>query len=549
MKKMFALTMFCLALTLTLLFSACSGKVNPDANSSQPTDQSGRVKLSVMAPQYEGIQKLEVNKFSKYLEDQLNISFAWKTTPGSAYSDKKQLALASGDYPAVILDAAVSKPDQIKYGQLGAFLPLNDLIEQYAPNIKQAFENVEGLEDAATAPDGNIYALPKVNECFHCNYNRRVWINTAWLDQLGLDMPTTTEQFYEVLKAFKEQDPNGNGQADEIPFTTAPDEWGGGIDAFLMNAFIHNDSNKFLSVKGSEVMYSPAQPEWKEGLIYLNKLFKEGLIDKGAFTQNVDAVKQLANQPDVKVGCFGFAGLQSAFTLVDSNPRHKDYAVLPPLEGPSGVRLYGYAPGFSQGDYVITNKATEEEQIAAIRLADYLYSEEGTVLSTWGFEGEGWKKADSGQLDYNGSPAKYDVVVASSNTGSVPLAETWWQLGTMQMLNSIRESFAAPADPLAEGDGPRDYRYWLAAKEYEPYTNSEVVYPANVNFKAEDALTISQIERTLMDYVESNMAQFITGNKDIHKSWDGYVDGFKGLQLEKYLKVHQDAYDEWREKQ
>ncbi|WP_090996262.1 ABC transporter substrate-binding protein [Paenibacillus sp. OK003] len=534
-----------LIMTMSLLLSACSGKTGSDA-SGETSTRDGAVRLSVLAPQNEAIEKLQTNRFSKYIEEKLDIQFAWETTPGGAYNDKKQLVLASGDYPAVILDAGVSKADQIKYGKIGAFIPLNDLIEQHAPNIKKALAEVDGLKEAATSPDGNIYAIPKINECLHCTYNQRVWINTVWLDKLGLDMPTTTDEFYEVLKAFKEKDPNGNGKADEVPFTTTPDEWGGGVDAFLMNAFIYNDASKYLSVKDGKVIYSAAQPEWREGLEYLHRLYQEGLIDKGAFTQNGDAVKQLANKPDSSVGVVGYAIITGGVKY----PRNKDYAVLPPLKGPNGVQLAGYSAGIRQSDFVITNKATEEEKIAAIRLADYLYSEEGTILTSYGFEGDGWKKAESSQLDYNGQQAKYDVLPPASQTnGSVTLADTWWQLGTMQMLNSIRESFVAPEDPLAEGDGPREYRFWLAAKEYEPFTNLDVVYPGSVNFKPEDALTISQIERTLTDYVDSSMAQFITGNKDISKDWDSYIGGFKGLQLEKYLKVHQDAYDEWRASQ
>ncbi|MBD2870850.1 ABC transporter substrate-binding protein [Paenibacillus arenilitoris] len=543
-----------LLLAAVLILSACSGAATENnANSSSGSGAAGKdaasgkqVELSVFAPQEAGIENMDVNKFSKHIEEKLHIKFKWETTPGNAFGDKKQLLLASGDYPALILNAGATKADQIKYGQQGTFIPLNDLIEQYAPNIKQAMEEIPNLKESMTAPDGNIYALPRINECLHCTYFQRVWINKAWLDKLGLDMPTTTDEFYKVLKAFKEQDPNGNGKADEVPYSTSSDgTWGGGVDTFLMNAFIYNDAGRYLSVNEGKVAYSAAQPEWKEGLKYLNKLFTEGLIDKGAFTQNADAVKQLANKPDPSVGVIGYANIGSAFLLNDENPRHKDYVVLPPLKGPNGVQLAGYAKGFGGGEFVITNKAAEEEKIAAIRLADYLFSEEGTVMTTWGFEGKGWKNAEEGQVDYNGNPAKYDVITkAPSASGEVTLDETWWQLGTMKMLNSIREAFVAPEDPLSAGDGARDYRFWLAAKQYEPFAKPEAVYPSDVFFKPEDALTISQIEKTLTDYVKSSMAQFITSNKDIDKDWDSYMEGFKGLQLEQYLKIHQDALDQ-----
>lgn len=541
MKK-HVLKLMSLVLVL-LVLSACSSKDSDKSTSGDTAqDPNKPVELTVFAPQTVGIENMDVNKFSKHLEDKLKIKFDWSTTPSAAFNDKKLLLLASGDYPAVILGAEMSKADQVKYGQQGAFLPLNDLIDQYAPNIKQAMADLPYLKDGMVAPDGNIYALPKINECLHCTYYQRVWINTDWLDQLGLEMPTTTDEFYEVLKAFKEKDPNGNGIADEIPFTTASDDWGGGVDTFLMNAFIYNDVSG-LMVKDGQVIYSPAQPEWKEGLKYLNKLFQEGLIDKAVFTQNVDAVKQLVNKPDVVVGSLGAANIGNAFQVNDeNNTRHKSYEVVPPLKGPDGVQLAGYTVGVGLGQFVITNKATKEEQIAAIRLADYLFSEEGTVMTTWGFEGEGWKKADSGSLDYNGKPAKYDVITkGQSAEGQSSLDNTWWQLGTMQMLNSIRESFVAPEDPL--GKGAIDYRLWLAAKEYEPYAKPEVVYPTDVFIDPADTLIVTQMTKTLQDYVKSNLAQFVTGNKDIDKDWDSYIAGFKGMQLDAYLAAYQKALD------
>ncbi|WP_145037188.1 ABC transporter substrate-binding protein [Paenibacillus sp. Y412MC10] len=529
-----------LILAAVLVLSAC-GKSSETGtgNPASPPESGAPVELSVFAPQSAGIESLDVNPFSKHIEEKLGITFKWNTTPDAVFNDKKLLMLASGDYPALIMNAGISKADQIKYGMQGAFIPLNDLIDQHAPNIKKAMEEVSYLKSAMTAPDGNIYALPKVNECLHCTYGQRMWINTTWLEKLGLEMPTTTDEFYEVLKAFKEQDPNGNGKADEIPMTTSLDVWGGGVDAFLMNAFIYNNGTTYLSVKDGKVILSAAESEWKEGLKYLNKLYSEGLIDKGAFTQNGDAVKQLGNKADNVVGAVGYALISSVLEPTDAKPRHKEYDVVPPLKGPNGVQLAGYSVGAGDGSFVITNKATEEQRIAAIKLADYLFSEEGTVMTSWGFEGDGWRKAESGALDYNGELAAYEALKRDVPEGSLDV--TWWQLGTMLMVNSLRESFVAPEDPL--GNGAYEYRLWLAAKKYEPFAKPELVYPTDVFIDPKDATFIAQIQKTIQDYVKSNLAQFVTGSKDIEKDWDAYVSGFKGLQLDKYLEIHQKALD------
>lgn len=528
---------------VSLLLAACSGNSSKPAATDKPaTDNSNApVELSVFAPQAPGIVNLDVNKFSKYVEDQVNIKFNWSTVPDAAFGDKKQLLLASGDYPALMMNAGMSKSDQIKYGQQGAFIPLNDLIDQYAPNIKKVLDSNSILQKGIVAPDGNIYALPRFSECLHCTYYQRLWINTKWLDKLGLSMPTTTEEFYNVLKAFKEKDPNGNGKADEIPLTTSADGvWGGDIDTFLMNAFIYDNSGDYLTVRDGKVIFAPEQPEWKEGLKYLRKLFAEGLIDKGVFTQNNDAVRQMASKPEEILGAINYSLIGNAFTIDDANPAHRDYDVVPPLKGPGGVQLAGYTVGVGSGQFVITNKASKEQQIAAIKLADFLWSEEPSIITNWGFEGEGWKKAESGQLDFNGVQAIYDTI-PQSPSDAAKQADTWWALGTENLPNSIREAFVKPSDPLAPG--ATEYRLWLAAKKYEPFAKPELVYPADVFYDQADAMVISQLSKTLSDYVKSSLAQFVTGNKDIDKDWDSYIAGFKGMQLDQLLAIYQKALD------
>ncbi|WP_331436761.1 hypothetical protein [Gordoniibacillus kamchatkensis] len=304
-----------------------------------------------------------------------------------------------------------------------------------------------------------------------------------------------------------------------------------------MNAFIYDDMDSYFSVKDGKVLLSAAQPEWKEGLKYLRKLYSEGLIDKASFTQNTDAVKQLASKPDQVVGSVTTALISYLYSPNDATPRHKDFEVVPPLKGPGGVQLAGYSVGAGNGQFVITNKASKDQQIAAMRMADYLYSEEATVLTSWGFENEGWRKANSGETDYNGQPAKYAVI--ASNKGVEVQNDSWQQLGLMLMTNSIREGFVAPKDPL--GSDGYEYRLWKESKKYEPYAKPDAVYPSDVFIDPADASLAAQLKTTIKDYVKSNMAQFITGSKDIDKDWDSYVAGFKGLQLDKYLDIYQKA--------
>jgi putative aldouronate transport system substrate-binding protein len=540
---------------LMMLLVACSSKTETVEN-EDPIESTKEVAINpvgelpivdktmtlrMFAPQYPTIEDMETNTYTKWLEEQTNIHIEWDLVPNEALNDRKQLMLASGDYPEVILHGNLTPDEQMRYGKQGVFLPLNDLIDQYAPNVKKAMEELDYLERSITAPDGNIYSIPMVNECFHCTYPNKYWLNKTWLDNLGLDIPTTTDELYTVLKAFKEEDPNGNGKTDEIPLTAATEDtmWGGNFAVYLMNPFIYNDGDTYLTVQDDKVSLAANTDEWKEGLRFMNKLYSEGLIDMGAFTQNADAVNQLANQEqDNIMGSLTTALLSYALSPDDSTPRHKDYVTVPPLKGPSGVQQANVQSSVTSGQFALTNKATEEQQIAAIRLVDFLFTEESILLQELGPEGMGWRKAKEGELDFDGKQAKYTrLPVEAAQTHN----NGWEQIGPSLRTFEYRASFTAPVDPLsADGYGTRLHQE--TKNNYEPYATT-VAYPTGVFINLENASEAAQLKTTIADYIETNLAQFVTGTQDIDKDWDSYIKGFEGLQVERYLEIYQEAYD------
>lgn len=112
-----------------------------------------------------------------------------------------------------------------------------------------------------TAPDGKIYGLTGLNECFHCSYPNKMWVNTKWLDQLNMKVPATTEEFKEMLKAFKTKDPNGNGKADEVPLSGSTENFGVHIIPYLMNGFIYDDDRNYLILNQGKVEMAANKPE------------------------------------------------------------------------------------------------------------------------------------------------------------------------------------------------------------------------------------------------------------------------------------------------
>lgn len=536
---------------VSLILSACAGGADkkgdagaspePAGQSSAAPEPSGPVNLTFFAPQ--GKAPLEDNDYTKLVEQKFNVKIKWDLAPADALVDRRQLLLASGDYPEVFLEGKFTTTDIMTYSKQGVLIPLNDLIDQYAPNLKALMEKKPALAASMVAPDGNIYGIPRFNECYHCQYSQKYWINKEWLDNVGLAVPTTTDELYAVLKAFKTQDPNKNGKTDEIPLTGAPNKyvWNGNIDAYLMNAFIYNDNDKYLTVKDGKVDFAANKPEWRDGLAFMHKLYKEGLIDKAAFTQNDQAVGQLGNREgDEIVGSITTALLSYLVNVwEDDQTRHRHWVIVPPLKGPGGVQLAGTSQGLGEFAFAITNKASEEQKVAAIKLVDYAFSEEGALLSEYGTkEGIGWNPAQPGEKNIWGDPAKYSFENLQPQDENVVRNDSWSLLGPKDMSKEFRDSFASAQDPLSSKG--YETRLAQATKTYEPYAPEEF-YPAGSYIRPEDTDAAAQLATSIKDYVQSNMAQFILGNKDIEKDWDAYVKGFDGLQLAKYIEIYQAA--------
>lgn len=560
MKKTFTLWFVC-TVAVSLVFSGCSSSSGDGAGPAAAPDNTpaaetaapdaGPVELSIFAPPKPGIDLVD-NRFTELVEEKFNIKINWEISPQQGQRQKKKLMFASGDYTDVFFHAGqaeegLTRQEQQQLGKEGILVPLNDLIEKYAPNIKQAMEDIPYLRKGITAPDGNIYALTGVNECFHCYYSQKMWINTKWLQNLGLTMPTTTEQFYEVLKAFKEKDANGNGDPnDEIPLTGATNGWRNNVDGFIMNAFIYNNSEDYMVVNDGKVGLAPSRPEWAEGLKYLHRLFAEGLIDPAAYTQNDEALGQLGRvKGEYSILGAVPAGWHGGFLDYSGDPRAREYDTVPPLIGPAGVQTTAYYGGVGDGDFAITNKASEEQRIKAIQLVDYMFTEEGTVLAEFGPLGEGMlSPADPGALGLDGKPAKYKTTLdASGNAiaGDALNHLIWDIVGPRYLPTAFRMSWTAAQDPYSP-EGLELRLYQETKNKYEGKEPKEVFLPSYF-INPDDQNEYSQLKTQINKYIKESIVQFITGNKKVDTDWDAYIEGLKEIGMDRYLEIQQAAYD------
>lgn len=529
-----------------LALSACT----PASGSSADDKLGGTAHLSVFAQQGTG-QDLATNAFTKEVEKKFNIKFSWQTTTqdSSVAPEKRQILMASGDYPdAFLLIPWVDQFNQVdveKLAKQGVALPLNDLIKQYAPDIQKALDSNPDYKAMATSPDGKIYGLPQLAETLHIQYPSKLWMNTEWLKKLGLQMPKTTDEMTKVLEAFKNDDPNGNGQKDEIPLSGDSHDT---LIPFFMNAFIYDPQNPDKGIQSTTVLnkgkvdIQANKDGWREGLKYIKSLWDAGLIDKGAFTQNPAALAQEGNNEGPVL--LGSASGLHPYIFVSpgaKDGRDKQYDAVPPLTGPDGADYATYAFGSTPGaTFMLTNKASKNDQVAAIKLVNYLFTEKGQLDGNFGPEGKGWDKAPAG------SEALNPDVKAQFVNLQLPQDEAnavqWGALSTYNQNAAFRESQAVPTDIYDTSGYER--RLFEATQLYKGHEDKSQIYPSwKVWPDPAKATQVATQQTNIDNYVTQNALAFITGSKSLDSDWDSYVKGFDGLGLKDYLSTLQKAYD------
>ena len=247
MKKGISVVM-AVSLSTAVLLSACTSKGGTkDAATPAPSDKAGTAtaptgiklplkdtgNLKVLAARA-ALAPADFNQLdtAKKLEKLTNIHIDWNTVPDADWQQKRNLLIASGSLPDVIYGSDFTDNELVKYGKDGTILSLDDLINKDMPNVKALFQKRPDIKAAVTAPDGHIYALPVgqelgVGQAGIGSNPDFLYINQDWLDKLGLKMPTTIDEFHDVLKTFKAKDPAGNGKT--MPLAYADSMWTGDI--------------------------------------------------------------------------------------------------------------------------------------------------------------------------------------------------------------------------------------------------------------------------------------------------------------------------------
>ncbi|AYV68282.1 ABC transporter substrate-binding protein [Niallia circulans] len=485
------------------------------------------IDLTFFTGKYEpNLDDYEETLVFKTYQEKSGVNVTFNEVPFATLTEKRNLALASGEYPDVFYSSRIPSADLYKYGKQGIFMPLNDLIEEYAPNIKAAMDKHPDIKKGLTMPDGNIYSLPSYYspEFLPMLIGKPIWIKGEWLEKLGMDEPKTIDEFYQYLKAVKETDLNGNGKKDEIPLSATSiaqimdsikGSWGVGTRGL---------GHKFVDVdpETNELRFFRTDDRFKEVLEFIHKLNKEGLIDGEIYTMDDNKLNAKGSQ-----GILGTAIVPNPETVFTNQ---KDYIGLGGLKGPHGDTLYSHvkSPLVHVGAFAITDKNKNPQ--ATIRWIDYFFGEEGATLQFMGVEGETYEKNGDGKPQFtekitnNPDGLTFDQALTPYVTwmgGSYPGYVQEKYFGGSEALPSS----VAVGDKV-QPDAPKEI--WNGFN----YTDDELKFKLATGTDLET-------------FINETEAAFIAGDKDFSE-WDQYVEQVKQMGQDQYLEVEKAAHDRYQ---
>lgn len=531
-KKILSTTLLLSSLTLAACGNGNSETSAPDyelENVEFPVEEDVTLKImtnsSPLAPA-DPNDKLIYQR----LEEETGVHIEW-TNYVDDFAEQRNLEIVSGGLPDAIWNAAASDQDLISWAKNEVIIPVDDLVDKYMPNLKAIYDKRPEYKELVTSPDGNMYSFPWIEELgedkqsIH-TVNGMAWINVEWLDNLGLDMPETTDELMTVLEAFKNDDPNGNGVADEIPLSFIDD---GGNEDFkiLMAAFGGDgDNDNHLVVNNDHTLnFTADDEEYRKGIEYFHELYSKGFIDEEVFEQDWNAYVAKGN--DHKFGVY--------FTWDKANitGMNDSYDVLPVLAGPEGDKKITRTNnhGFSRDRLVITS-ANQNLELTA-KWIDKMYEPIQSVQNNWGTYGDEEQQNifELGENDA-GEPMLHHLDLEGAAPGE--LRQRTEVSGPLAILDEYFGVYTTMPDDA-------QWRLDLMEEHYFDYIENENIYPP-MFMSVEDAERLAVIEADLIPYTYQKRAEWILGGVT-DQDWEAYLKELERLNLSEFLEIRQKYYD------
>lgn len=549
MKKLIALL-----LALVCVLSVCAGcggggALNQGGEVVQDNPDE-LVKLTVGIPSNALVASYKDNALTKYLEAEMNVEIEFvEYSGGSEIGTQIATNVTAGEaLPDILWGITLGDGVINRYGKDGYFRDLAPYFQDKEGASKVFWERIEAnltdleIENVkrqlVNADTGGIYAIPSMETSLVDIIDYQVWINTEWLDALGLEMPTDIDSLYDTLVAFKTRDPNGNGKNDEIPLYGS--ETGGlGADVinYLVNLYLYFNDRKPFNVDDNGKLYVPyTTDEYREAMIFINKLYKEKLINDAIFATSMQDLQKVTTPASGTAMAGIFCGHLTLHATKNSAVLDQ-YQPLPYLEDQTIV----FNDNTFRRNIFITQDCANPDRAFALIMK--MWEEETSYRIRYGEFGANWTWADEGAVSDCGIPAKIKIL---NDPFAQPNACLWADAsGT---LNVYAEGEAAQM-----GEDSTAWEKRKSALHAQSRVNADEAAAANnpvnicptLTYTDDESELISAAVSACSDYMKKSRTDFIKGKMDPNNDavWNQYVGRIEELGVKDWLAAAQKAYD------
>ena len=480
----------------------------------------------------------------KRLQEKTNVEIEWKAIQGDQWGEKITLAMADiNTLTDFIFSAGFSDNDLLRYADQGVIIPLEDYIDAYMPNLKSIFDKFPEYRKMSTDTNGHIWALPWIEQLGSektaiQTVSEMSFINKKWLDFLGLKIPTTIDEFEQVLIAFRDHASELQAEfgidGSIIPMSCIVND-GSQDMALLINGFGEgygdNDQGRHIAVTDDKkVICTATQEGFKDGIAWLHKLYEEGLIDPEAFTQEWSTYVSKG-----KSGRYGVCFSWDNANIIDD---FNGWVPLPALT--ADVRNItpengSFTSGYERGRCVVTAVAKNPALVCA--WLDQMYDPFQSPQNNWGTYGED----DDFDIFVLGTNADGKEMLQHAPLGDaspVEVREAESVNGPLAVLDEYYGVYVTcPDDAQYRLDWIKDY--------YTPDMNTKYVYP-NVFMSQEDTEELSNLQTDITKTINAKRSDWIM-NGFTDADWDEYIKSLDAYGLEDMLAIFQKYLDAYYE--
>ena len=472
----------------------------------------------------------------KELEEKHNIDIEWDVYYSSDWSEQKSLLLASGDLPDAFLGSICLNSSDMAQNKSN-FVDLTDYInEETMPNLTAIMEEDTQMRAICTDRDGKIYSLPKKLGIRPEVDGYVFYINKEWLDNLGLEVPTTYQELETVLEAFATQDADGDGDpTNEIGYTnsSASNLLSGDLRNILRPfGTMVSRADNYMGIDGDgNAVFMPIQENYKEAVQWMHGLWEKGILDPEYFTQDASMVtSKIQADGGSQVGLItGWVADAVAGANADQ------FVLLEALEGPDGNRYVENASNYldiSDRELVVTKECEDVEKLLA--WADDFYDDVVALQTQYGSISDGCI-TDNGDGTYT---------VNEPEDGSSLDTSAWSNslrdFGPKYMHEDFYDKVTLPSD---QGDGIKMQEDEVNAKYVTDDTN--VGYPM-VQYTDEETSQLTTLGTDIYQYVEAQYAHWVVDG-GIEDEWDAYLDQLDAMGVQDLISIQESAYDAYLE--